>query len=121
LDEQIIIKIGQNYKQLSKLTNKDVYWIFVNKIQVKPIIIDKLQQLYNIAENDWEKIFTLSKVLRDTKIRTFQYKILFNLIPCNLYLNRIKRCDTNKCAILQAGCKHLEFYSILSYRKNLSL
>jgi hypothetical protein len=43
----------------------------------------------------------MSAVVKGTKFRAFQYKILFNLIPCNLYLNRIKRCDTNKCARCQ--------------------
>ena len=101
---QIRVKIDKKYKQISQITNKEVYWTFIRNIQKKPIITEKLQQIYNIQENDWPIIFTMSKVLRDTKIRTFQFKILYNLIPCNLYLNRIKRSDTNKCAI----CKELD-------------
>jgi hypothetical protein len=33
----------------------------------------------------------------NTKIRAFQYKLLYNLIPCNLYLKQIKRHDTDIC------------------------
>ena len=39
----------------------------------------------------------MPQVIRNTKIWAFQYKILFNLIPCNIYLHRIKRSDTDKC------------------------
>ena len=57
------IKIDKKDKLISKTTNRDVYWTFIRKIQKKTIIIEKLQQLYNIQENYWNGIFTLSKVL----------------------------------------------------------
>ena len=37
------------------------------------------------------------KVIRDTKIRAFQYKLLYVLTPCNLYLKRIKKSETDRC------------------------
>ena len=45
----------------------------------------------------WGQVFMVRKAVRDTKLRAFQYKILFNLIPCNLYLKRIKKSDTHNC------------------------
>jgi hypothetical protein len=42
-------------------------------------------------------VFTMPRVVTNTKIRAFQYKLLYNLTPCNLYLNRIQRSDTNRC------------------------
>ena len=101
INDTIQIKIGKNQKPINKLTNKDVYWTFINNIATKPIIIDKMQMDYNIETSQMEKVFAITKVLRQTKIRTFQYKVLFNLIPCNLYLNRIERSDTDKCASCQ--------------------
>jgi hypothetical protein len=41
----------------------------------------------------------IPKTIRQTKVQAFQYKLLFSLLPCNLYLNRIKRSDTNKCRV----------------------
>jgi hypothetical protein len=36
--------------------------------------------------------------LKETKLKAFQYKILNNLIPCNLYLKRIGKSLVNTCA-----------------------
>jgi hypothetical protein len=44
-----------------------------------------------------KNIFTIPKVVRNTKIRAFQYKVLYKLVPCNLYLKKIQRSDTDKC------------------------
>jgi hypothetical protein len=41
--------------------------------------------------------FTMPRVVSNTKVRAFQYKLLYNLIPCNLYLKKIQRNDTDKC------------------------
>ena len=43
------------------------------------------------------QIFTIPKIINDTKIRVFQYNLLFNLIPWNLYLFRIKRGNSYNC------------------------
>jgi hypothetical protein len=39
----------------------------------------------------------MPRVVTNTKIRAFQYKLLYNLTPCNLYLKRIKKSDSDKC------------------------
>jgi hypothetical protein len=96
--ETIHIKIKKNLKPIQKLTNKDIYWVFIRNIQVQPIITNKLEQLYSITQEQWKSIFTMSAVVKGTKLRAFQYRILFNLIPCNLYLNKIKKSDSDKCA-----------------------
>jgi hypothetical protein len=95
--EQIHLMINKNLKNINNITNKDIYWIFIKSKQVQAIITNKLEQTYNIHKEQWKQIFTMSAVVKGTKFRAFQYKILFNLIPCNLYLNRIKRSMTDKC------------------------
>jgi hypothetical protein len=39
----------------------------------------------------------MPRVVSNTKIRAFQYKLLYNLIPCNAYLKKIKKSETDKC------------------------
>jgi hypothetical protein len=80
-----------------KITNKIIYWELVNKIRITPITKDKWTREFKLDEDSWEQIFEIAKIIRDTKIRTFQYKLLFNLIPCNLYLYRIGRHNTFIC------------------------
>ena len=82
---------------IEKVTNKDIYWVHIRKKQEKPIIKEKLEQILGINDDEWESIFLIPKTVKNTKIRVFQYKVLFNLIPCNLYLKRISKSDTDKC------------------------
>jgi hypothetical protein len=88
-DELIYLNIGKNAKRLSQVENKDIYWILVNKIKEPPIIFSRLTLDINSQKELSKTIFTIPKVIRNTKIRAFQYRVLYKLIPCNLYLNRI--------------------------------
>ena len=97
--EELNLKIETRIVNISNLTNKDLYWIFIKHIQVKPIITQSLWQNLQLTEEQWKEIFKIPAVIRDTKIKAFQYKMLYNLLPCNLYLNRIKKSDTDKCDI----------------------
>jgi hypothetical protein len=96
-EEDIFIKIGKNDKNVKNITNKDLYWILVRNKQIKPIFMDKLQQELGIEEDEWGTILTIPKNIIHTKIQAFQYKLLFSLLPCNLYINRIKKSDTDRC------------------------
>jgi hypothetical protein len=96
-NEQIHININKKPKIINKVSNKDIYWVMVKNIQVKPIIIEKFKIELGIEETRWKQIFTIPRVLRDTKIRAFQYKLLFKLTPCNHYLKKIQKSESDLC------------------------
>ena len=95
--ESPCIEIRKQITSVKSITNKMIYWELVNKIKIPPITKDKWVQEFNLDIANWEKIFEVAKIIRDTKIRTFQYKLLFNLTPCNLYLFKIGRHNTHTC------------------------
>jgi exonuclease III len=95
--EEIYVKIGKINKNINIVKNKEIYWILVNDIRVESIIMDKLQRELNIEEEKCNLVFTMSRVIRNTKIQAFQFKLLYNLIPTNQYLKRITRSDTDIC------------------------
>jgi hypothetical protein len=99
LDDEIIVKLGKKGKRLKDVTNKELYWVLISKKRENPIFMAKLQAELNIAEEEWEDILIIPACIYDTKIRVFQYKSLFSLLPCNLYLNRIGKSDTNRCGV----------------------
>ena len=99
--ENIYVKIGKSVKDINKLTNKEVYWTFIRNIQIEPIHKAKLEKELHIKKEEWKIIYQIPSKIRDTKIRAFQYKLLFSLLPCNLYLNRIKKSDTDRCEACQ--------------------
>ena len=53
--------------------------------------------MFNIEAEEWKSIFKLYATIKDTRMKAFQFKILYNLIPYNLYLKRIGKSDTDKC------------------------
>ena len=95
--ESIAIQVNKRPKDISLLTNKDVYWILVKNKQKTPIIMEKPWNDLEFTNDQWKDIFTIPGIIRNTKIKAFQYKTLYNLLPCNLYLNKIKKNDTDKC------------------------
>jgi hypothetical protein len=96
-EENPHLMIGKNAKNINLIKNKEIYWIFVNDIKIESIVTGKLQRELGLTEANCKKVFTMPRVVSNTKIRAFQYKLLYNLIPCNLYLKQIKRSDTDKC------------------------
>jgi hypothetical protein len=93
------ILINNKTKSILKCKNNELYWILVRTKQCKPIILEKWREKLNIEINDkeWNTIFTIPKVVRDTKLRAFQYKVLFNLIVCKSYLHKIGKAPNDLC------------------------
>ena len=98
--EQPHLTINNISKPLQLLKNRDFYWALIEHCKQRPIIIDKIikdLKINETNEDSWGKVFMVSKSVRDTKLQSFQYKILYNLTPCNLYLNKIGKSDTRNC------------------------
>jgi hypothetical protein len=96
-EENIYVKVGKIDKEINSIKNNQIYWILVNDIRIESIIMEKLQRELNVEEEKCKLVFTMPRVVSNTKIRTFQFKLLYNLIPTNLYLKRIQRSETDKC------------------------
>jgi hypothetical protein len=67
-NETTCLKINTKIKQISNIKNKELYWIFIHNIQVKPIICEKTWNKFNLTTFEWKYIFTTPKVIRNTKI-----------------------------------------------------
>jgi hypothetical protein len=85
------INVGKLSKDINTVTNNQIYWILVNDIRIESIIMDKLQRELGVVEEKCKLVFTMPRVVTNTKIRAFQYKLLYNLTPTNLYLTKIKK------------------------------
>jgi hypothetical protein len=97
--EQPFISCNNRLIAISILTNKDVYWELVRKKKTRPICADKWAARYEIemANDGWKAIYKSYSGIKDTRMKAFQFKVLNNLIPCNLYLKRIGKSETDKC------------------------
>jgi hypothetical protein len=103
-DELPYFNCGKQLFAISILQNRNVYWEYVSRKETIPASAQKWCREYKMDFEDWKLVYKFYATIKDTKLKAFQYKILFNLLPCNLYLNRIGKSLTNKCD----RCKELE-------------
>ena len=76
-----------------------LYWHFVNKIMKPPTSIDKwVSEFIFLNDQDFSNFYELPyKILRDTKIQTFQYTILHKIFPCGAALHTWKLTENSNC------------------------
>ncbi len=89
------INVNNKILNIEKIKCKDFYWHLINKFSYTPNTIHKRGETYpdfnNADLKTWPRIFKLPfQVIRETKIQTFQYKILHRIISCNKWLFNIK-------------------------------
>ncbi len=90
-----IIKINYKMKAIAKVMCKEFYWHLINIDVHNPSSVKKWSSQYPIfkeaSTNVWPRIFKLPFIPgRDTKIQTFQYRLIQKTIPCNKWLHNIK-------------------------------
>jgi len=100
IDQELIDKpllyLNNKYSKPSEIDCKAVYWHFVDKIFIKPSCERKWVEKANINEEHWEHIHTLPyKITRETKLQSFQAKLIHRIFPCNrnLFLWSIREND----------------------------
>lgn len=97
-----LININKKYIDIKKVTCKDLYWHLINSYKHTPTSIKKWTDIFpkftNVDFDIWSGIFKIPfKTLRDTKVQTFQYRLLHNIIPCNQWLCNLKIKNSNIC------------------------
>jgi hypothetical protein len=111
-EELLFLDCSNRLLALSIAKNCDAYWELVSKKQDKPNCVAIWCNEYNIEAENWKSIFRFYSTIKDTRLKAFQYKILNFLLPCNLYLSRIGRSETDRCSSCNAldDTSHYLFY-----------
>jgi hypothetical protein len=97
-EEQPFLECCNRILALIIIRNCVVYWEFVRKKQIRPNCVLKWCERYGIEVENWKIIFRFYASIKDSRLKAFQYKVLNSLIPCNLYLSKIGRSNSNTCA-----------------------
>ncbi len=89
--------------ELEKVKCKDIYWHLINNITDTPKAIIAWKNVYtNLKNNEdeiWKTLFTVPLTsARDTRLQSFQYKILHRTLPCNEKLKNIKIKSESTCS-----------------------
>ena len=75
---------GSRIPILEKLTSKELYQILISSRTDKVTSVTYFETMFNLNNLDWTKIFILpSLTTYNTYLRSFQYKILHNILFLN--------------------------------------
>lgn len=100
-------------KDLLTLDPKQTNTLFVNKLKIQSNVQIKYSVAYDIHSDSWPFIYTLPRiVLKNNKIKEFQYKILHKYLPTNNILFKMKKISTYACCfcnIYRETIEHLFF------------
>jgi len=94
------LTLGNVNVPMSTLETNQIYWHLVHMKIKEPTCLSKWNEIYDHDPADWEEFFYLPySVTRETKLQTFQYKILHRIFPCRYWLHICKVVNNDKCLI----------------------
>ena len=94
---------------LNSLKNNILYESFLSKRSLPPTNKVRLNNIFDIQEEEWKNIYCLPKTVNvDHKTKELQYKILNNYLNTNARLKRIKILDDDLCSFCNEEAETLE-------------
>ena len=92
------IRVSGQTVDIRYSTTKIIYDMLITKMYVKPTALSKWENIYSIDDNDWTAIFKQPYTCsRETKLQSFQYKVIHRIIPCNKWLFNLKVSQSPYC------------------------
>lgn len=125
-NNKILVKINNSVFPCYKLKCKEIYWHLINQTCHLPASKKKWSEIFtefqDAHDDIWERIYCMSfNITRETKLQSFQYKIIHRIIACNKWLHNIKiklcstcefcECDDNIQHFLLFCTKTKEFWN----------
>ncbi len=97
-----LIVINNNILDLTKCKCKEFYWHIINSNIRIPSTICQLQKVLTpLKKTDtsfWKSIFRMPFItVRDTRIQTFQYRVIHRIVPCNEWLFKLTVKPSSTC------------------------
>ncbi len=102
LSDEVFISLDNKNYCISDISSKLCYWYFVNQKRRDPTCIQRWTEVYpNLKDGDpnlWSCVFKLSfSICRETKLQSFQYRLLHRLITCHEKLYEMKLVKDPRC------------------------
>ena len=93
------VYIADRRVKISTLSNQMLYWHLLDRIIKPPTALSKwMEEFPFLNDQDFSNYFTLPySITRDTKLQTFQYAILNNILPCQALLFRWGIAENKSC------------------------
>ena len=92
------LNLNECVTDLISISTKEIYWFYVSQKKSPLISVGKWQLDFGIDSEMWPDIFRFSfKTVRETKIQSFQYRVLSRILPCNYWLHKLRIKQNNLC------------------------
>jgi len=107
------------YDQIMVLTNKKLYWKLLENTVKQPTAIDHWISLFPfLHDNDFGEIYALPHKLMETRLQSFQYKLLHRILPCKYNLHKWSISQSPSCNYCNCvdTIEHCFFYCNMSDR-----
>ena len=115
LIDHIKLRLKDQEVSIDKAVSKDIYGDIRSKYETTPTAQAKYTEQYSNSCLEWKEIYNLQfKVLKDTKSREFQYKILHRYLTTNAFLHKIGLIASPLCTFCGAESESLEHLLITS-------
>jgi exonuclease III len=96
------IKYGDNLYPLDDIANKMIYMSFISQLGREPTCINNWKIDYPQTNITWQEMFYIPYTcIRETKLQSFQYKIIHRIVECNKKLFDMKIKPTPECSYCQ--------------------
>ena len=104
------INVNKKEIPLTLISNQCVYWRLIKDITQPPISQISWNSLF-VENINWPCIFKIPyDVTYDTKIQSFQYKILLRIFPCNWYVSKFDQNVDRICIFCQEATDDICHY-----------
>ncbi len=111
-EENIYVNFIAKDKPLCLIKNKQIYNAFVKSIATAPISIHSWEREFEEHDFSWNVIFMLPyETTRETKLQSFQYKLLLRIYPCNMWVSKWKESVTSNCTLCDEADSLQHFFA----------
>ena len=101
----LLLKTSGKCYDICKSSTKTVYEHIILSKYVQATAVQRWSEQFEIDEDDWSNIFTLPfKTSRETKLQSFQYKIIHRVISCRKWLYNQKVIPSPYCTLCNNNC-----------------
>ena len=90
------------------LSCKKIYIMLLNPEDLPPATSEKKLLASGVEESDLTKIYLLPfEAMREIKLTMFQYKIIYQFLPTNSLLHKVKKIASPSCLFSPSKCQTL--------------
>ena len=82
-NESITLSMRKTVKPLASIVNRELYTIYSDQNKIEPNCKKQWAPIFDISDTEWKSYFEIAKADRNAKIKSFQFKIIHNIFPCN--------------------------------------